>query len=194
MDQNAGKMFVFLRQKITLPYKRVFREWVLPRLIKKLKGEEVFRLVGDTQIIDQFREVAANSWYMQNLVKIGPHTKEVADAIIEEKMDELKKVDPVIENSEEIWKGIMPRLFVTITGENSDLADNVQDMVQLMNLEQDPIRRAYLLDTVYKLRNIPIPPAPKEQPQPQGGMADVLQGGQQSPEQMQDQPVDQPVQ
>jgi hypothetical protein len=164
MDANAGKMFTLLRQKITLPYKRVFREWILPSLVKDLKGKDVFRFVGDEDILDQLREIMANSWYIQNLVNIGPHTKDIAEAIKAEKMDELRKSDPVIENTDEVWKGVLPRFFITITGENSDMADNIQDMVQLLNVETDPVRRAFLLDSIYKIRGIPVPPTPEEAP------------------------------
>ena len=164
IDANAGKLFTLLRQKITLPYKRVFREWVLPEQLKDLKGEDVFRFVGETEILDQLREIMVNSWYVQNLVAIGPHTKDIADAIKAEKLDELRRSDPVIENTKEVWKGVLPRLFVTITGENYDAADNIQDMVQLLQLEPDPVRRAFLLDSIYKIRGIPVPPPPEQAP------------------------------
>lgn len=164
MDQNAGRMFVMLRQKLTMPYKRVFREWVLPELVKNLKGEDIFRIVGDTNILDQFREIMVDNWYMKNLVAIGPHTREVAEAIKAEKLDELRKLDPVIKNSKEIWEGVLPRLLVTITGENSDMADNVQDMIQLLNVEVDPERIAFLLDSIYKIRGIPVPPKREQLP------------------------------
>lgn len=164
MDQNAGKLFVLLRQKISMPYKRVFREWVLPEMIKKLKGEEIFRLVGDADIIDQFRQIAVESWYVLNLVQIGPHTKEQAKALKQEKIDDLRNSDPTIENAKEIWTGVLPRLLVTITGENSDIQDQVQDLVNLVGLERDPDRIAWILDTIYKSRNIPIPPAKEQEP------------------------------
>jgi len=163
-DANAGKMFTLLRQKITLPYKRVFKEWILPTLVKDLKGEDVFRFVGDEEVLDQLREMMSNSWYIENLVKIGPHTKEIAEAIKAEKMDELRQSDPVIENTKEVWDGVLPRIFITITGENSDAADNIQDMMQLLQLEQDPSRIAFLLDSIYKIRGIPVPPTPEEAP------------------------------
>ena len=164
LDANAGKLFTLLRQKITLPYKRVFREWLLPELVKDLKGKDVFRFIGETDILDELRELRVNNWYMQNLVKIGPHTKDIAEAIKAEKLDELRNFDPVIENMKEIWKGVLPRLFVTITGENSDAADNIQDMVELLNIETDPARIAFLLDSIYKIRGIPVPPLPEEAP------------------------------
>lgn len=164
LDENAGKMFTMLRQKLTLPYKRVFREWVIPKLLRDLKGKDVFRLVGDNDILDQLREIMVESWYSENLVRIGPHTKEIAKAIKAEKLDELRRVDPVIENIKEIWDGVMPRLQVTITGENSDIQDQLQDLIGLIQYEQDPERINWILDTIYKARNIPIPPRVEQQP------------------------------
>lgn len=164
MDQNAGKLFVLLRQKISMPYRRVFREWVLPELVKGLKGQDIFRLVGDADMLDQFREIAVESWYTENLVAIGPHTREQAEALKQEKLDDLRNSDPVIENSKEIWKSVLPRLMVTITGENSDIQDQLQDLVNLVGLEQDPDRIAWILDAIYKARNIPIPPPREEKP------------------------------
>ena len=164
LDQNAGKMFTLLRQKITLPYKRVFREWVIPQLVKDLTGKDVIQLVGEVDFLDQLREIMAENWYAQNLVQIGPHTRKVAEAIKAEKLDELRRVDPVIENTKEIWQGVLPRLFVTITGENSDLQDQLQDLISLMSFEQDPTRIAWMLDTIYKSRGIPIPPRQEQQP------------------------------
>lgn len=163
MDQNAGKLFVLLRQKISMPYRRVFKNWVLPSLVKDMGGEEMFRLVGDADVLDQFREIRVESWYMENLVKIGPHSREQAEAIKQEKLDELRRIDPVIENSKEIWKGVLPRLMVTITGENSDVQDQMQDLMALIKLEQDPDRVAWILDLMYKTRGIPIPPKREEQ-------------------------------
>lgn len=164
IDQNAGMMFTLLRQKITLPYKRVFKNWVLAELVKDLKGEKIFSLVGETEILDRLRTIMVEKWYMDNLVKIGPHTKEQAEAIKAEKLDELREVDPTIENTREIWKGVMPRMFVTITGENSDLADQVTDLINLVGLEKDPQRIAWILDQIYSIRNIPIPPQEMREP------------------------------
>lgn len=163
MDTNAGKLFVLLRQKITLPYKRVFKQWVLPELIKDMKAKDVFRFTGETDVIDQLREIIVDSWYMDNLVKIGPHTEDVGKAIKQEKLEIMKKEDPVLNNAKEIWNSITSRVFVTITGENSDISDKLQDLMALITLEQDPDRIVWILDTMYKARGIPIPPK-KEQP------------------------------
>lgn len=164
LDQNAGKMFVLLRQKITLPYKRVFKNWVLVEMIKELRGEDIFSLVGEEDILDQLRELIVDDWYIKNLVVIGPHTKEMAEAIKAEKLDELRRTDPTIKNAKEIWKNVIKRLSITITGENSDMADNIQDIVNLLSLEQDPIRISFLLDSIYKIRGIPVPPLAEQEP------------------------------
>jgi len=37
-------------------------------------------------------------------------------------------------------------------------------MVQLLQLEQDPMRIAFLLDSIYKIRGIPVPPLLEEAP------------------------------
>lgn len=164
LDSNAGKYFVTARQKITLPYKRVFREWVLPELVKTLKGEDIFRITGDEDMLDNFRKVAVNSWYLKNLAFIGPHTKEIAEAIKEEKLEEMKEVDPAIKNAKEIWEGVLPRLFITITGESYEISEQLQDIIQLMGMEQDPLRIEYMLDTIYRSRGINVPPKRPEQP------------------------------
>jgi len=164
IDQNAGRLFVVLRQKLTLVYKRVFREWIMPELVKGMKGKDVFRFVGEVEILDQLREIMVNNWYMQNLVQIGPHTREMAEGIKQEKLDELRDIDPVIDNSKEIWEGVLPRMFVAITGEGYLYNETVQDILQLIQFETDPNRVNFLLDMMYKIRGINVPPKTEEQP------------------------------
>ncbi len=164
LDQNAGKIFSHIRQKLTLPYRSVFREWVIPELLKDMKAKEVFQFLNDQTIIEQLQEILVQSWYMNNLVAIGPHTQEVAEAIKQQKLEEIKKKDITIKNVKEIWANIRPRVFVTITGENYDLQDQLQDLVSFLNLEQDPRRIEWILDTIYKTRGIPIPPKQEQQP------------------------------
>lgn len=169
LDQNAGKMFTFLRQKITLPYKRVFKDWVLPELVKDMKAKDVFRLVGETDIIEQLQDILVDTWYANNLVKIGPHTQDIADGLKQAKKAEFLKLDPVIENSRELWEGVLSRLFITITGENSDVQDQIQDLISLIQYEQDPARVNWILDTIYKARGIPIPPPQEVKPEQGSG-------------------------
>lgn len=165
LDVNATKLFVFLREKLGNAYSRVFRTWILPEMVKDLRGKDIFRLTGNADLIDMFFEIAANNWYIDNLVEIGPHTPETAMLLKAEKMEELKKNDPLIKNSREIWDDVIQRLYVTITGENTDLGSQLETLANVLQFEQDPARRAYLLDLIYKTKGIPLPPAPVPQVQ-----------------------------
>jgi hypothetical protein len=134
-------------------------------------------------MLEDFRQLAAEVWFNRNLATIGPHTREMREALIQEKMVELQKNEPVIKNSKEIWKEVMPRMFVTVVGEAYNT--NETDLImQTINLEQDPNRRAYFLDYIYKSKGIPTPPAVTDQAQPmqQGAqqIATQQQGAQQS--------------
>jgi hypothetical protein len=158
IDTNAGKLFVVLRQKLTVPYKRVFREWILPQLIKDLNGEKIFRIVGDQEIINRFRQIMVENWYVRNLARFGPHTLEIAQILKEAKLRELQETDPTIKNSKEIWKGVLKRLKITITGENLDIDEQMETIGNLLQFETDPIRRAWLLDRIYSVKGLPVPP------------------------------------
>lgn len=160
LDDNAGKYFIEIRQKITIAYKHIYKEWELPRIIKDLKAQDIIRVTGDASMVDAFRKLAVDSWYNKNLAKIGPHTADMRDTIKAEKLAELTKFEPLIKNMKEIWEGVLKRIYITITGENMDLAENLSTITTLLQFEQDPIRRAYLLDRVYAIKNIPLPPAP----------------------------------
>lgn len=168
IDVNAGKLFVFLRQKLSIAYRRVFREFVLPELVKSLKGKDVFRITGSHHVVEQFYAMAVQSWYIANLAKIGPHTLEMADVLKAEKVEELKRTDPVLANTKEIWEGVLPRLSVTITGENY-LVEEIETIQNLLQFEQDPARRAYLTDLIYAAKGIPTPPAVAQAAPPLAG-------------------------
>jgi hypothetical protein len=71
---------------------------------------------------------------------------------------------------------------VTITGENYDVSENLQTIAAVLQFETDPVRRAFLLDTIYAAKGIPVPPAvntalaqaqpgatPQPEAQPTGG-------------------------
>ena len=158
LDVNATKLFVFLREKLGVSYQRIFKNWILPELVKDLRGRDIIRITGNADLLNQFYEIAAENWYIENLVKIGPHTPETAMLLKSEKVEELKRTDPLIQNSREIWDGVIGRMFIAITGENSDLGEQLETLANLLQYEQDPARRAYLLDTIYKTKGIPVPP------------------------------------
>lgn len=169
LDENAGKYFIFIRQKLGIAYTRIFKEWILPELVKDLKGQDIIHLTGDVELLKAFRKMAVDSWYIKNLVKIGKHTPEMAETIKAEKMAELEKHEPMIKNTKEIWNDVIKRIHITVTGENSDLSENLATIAELLEYEQDSVRRASLLDRIYAVKNIPLPPAPVPQTAPQVG-------------------------
>lgn len=164
MNANANKLFDFLRKKLAVPYRYVYKEFVLKDLVSDLKGKDIIRITGSQEMLDEFRQLAAEMWFSMNLATIGPHTKDMREALIQEKVQEMQKQDPVLKNSKEIWKEVLPRLFVTVVGEAYNT--NETDLIlQTINFEQDPARRAYFLDYVYKSKGIPTPPAVQQQAQ-----------------------------
>jgi hypothetical protein len=169
VNTNASKLFVFLRGKLGHAYARVFKEFVLPELVKNIKAQDIIRVTGDADFLDRFRMLAVEGWYIDNLASIGPHTKEMGDALKQQKLEEMQQTDPLIKNIRAIWDGILPRIQITITGENYEFAEEMHTISSV--LEQDPVRRAFLLDTIYSAKGIPVPPAvqpqPQAQPQPQ---------------------------
>jgi hypothetical protein len=162
-DTNANKLFVYLRQKLGLAYNKAFKSWVLEDLIKELSGKEIFRITGNSGLIDSLRRMSVENWYIMNLVRIGPHTPEMATALKEAKYQELIKVDPVLKNIKKIWEGVIDRLWVSITGDNNDLDDEQQTIFSLIQLETDPVRRQVLLDRLYAINGILVPPPVQSQ-------------------------------
>ncbi len=170
IDVNASKLFVFLRQKLGIAYARVFKEFVLPELVRDLRAQDIIRVTGDASMLDRFKMLAVENWYARNLIAIGPHGPEVAASIKAQKLLELQDAEPLIKNVKETWEGVLPRIQVTITGENYDTAENLITIASVLQFETDPVRRAFLLDTIYAAKGIPVPPAVQQQmEQGQGG-------------------------
>jgi len=160
LNENAGKYFIFIRQKLDIAYTHIYEEWQLPRIIKNIKLQDIIRITGDDNLIKQFRKMAVDSWYVNNLVKIGPHTTEMAEQIKAEKLAELEQYEPLIKNMKDIWNDVLKRTHITITGENTDIAEALTTIGSLVQFETDPQRRAYLLDKVYAIKGINMPEFP----------------------------------
>lgn len=165
LDTNASKLFVLLRGKIGHAYARVFKEFVLPDLVKDMKLKAIIRVTGDADFIERFRKLVVDNWYVENLVAIGPHTPDMAAALKQAKMQELQQLEPLIKNIKDMWTGVLPRIQITITGENYDISENLQTIAGVLEFETDPVRRAFLLDTIYTSKGIPVPPAVQVAPQ-----------------------------
>ena len=166
MNSNANKMFDFLRKKLAVPYRYVYRDFVLKDLVSDLKGKDIIRITGSDQMLEDFRKLAANVWFNSNLAIIGPHTKEMREQLIEEKVMELQQTDPVLKNSKEIWKEVLPRMYVTVVGEAYNTAE-IDTIMQTINLEADPVRRAFFLDYIYKSKGIQTPPEVMQAQEPE---------------------------
>lgn len=172
MNENSNKMFDFLRTKLAVPYRYVYKEFVIPALVKNLKGEDIIKLTGSEQFLSDFRHIIAVNWFNRNLVKIGPHSKEMRELMIAEKEKELATLDPVLKNTKEVWKEITPRLNITIVGEAYNTSE-VETILQLLPAEQDPTRRAYMIDFVLKSKGIDVPPATPAEPQGQPALSGI---------------------
>jgi len=158
LDTNASKTYVLLRQKLGISFKKIFRRWVFPEMVKHLKGKDIIRITGDTAYLEKFREMIAKNWYARNLINMEPHTTDIKKALLEAKMQDLKEKDPVLKNNEKIWEDVLPRLQLTITGENMDSAEEIETLTTFIQLETEPIRRGELMDIAYKAKGYDITP------------------------------------
>jgi hypothetical protein len=167
MNQNANKLFDFLRKKLAVPYRYVYREFVIPQLVKKLKGEDIVRLTGSVQMLEGFRRIVAEGWFNKNLAIIGPHTPEMKEVLIQEKILELQDTDPILKNARDIWKEITPRLQVTIVGESYNVSE-VETILQMLPVVQNPQQAEYLVRYVLASKGIVMPEFPTQAPAGQG--------------------------
>lgn len=189
MDTNAGKLFVVLRQRLTVPYKRVFKKWIIPLLIKDLKVQDIISVSGDEGMVQQFKGMMVEQWYVRNLHRIGPHTMEMSQLLKEAKAREIDQQELSIQNMKEIWDGIIKRLNITITGENFDMQGDIQTLSSLLQVEHQPEIRRALLDKIMELKGIVLKvEAPQEAETPQqvtdrdvegiaGGQDPAIRGG-----------------
>lgn len=166
LNQNAGKIFDYIREKIAIPLSEIFEQWMVPELIKDLKARDVLRLTGDSVILDRLYNVIVDSWYIDNLVNLPPHTKEIADALKAEKLDELKKRPQLLMTAlESVWEGFKPNVSVVITGENLALDTKRNAFTNYLPLEADPIRRQALVEEAMRLDGIDVGGLPKSTPE-----------------------------
>ena len=68
-----------------------------------------------------------------------------------------------------MWKNFLPRVIVSITGENYALARELESIKSFIALEQDPIRRTALIELAMNKTNIDVAKLPKTQQAPQQG-------------------------
>jgi len=162
LNENAGKLYVFIRQKITLPYTFIFEEWLIPDLMKELSAEEVLRLTGDSEMLGRLYKIIVDNWYVNNLVFMQPHTKEIGDALKAEKMEELiSRPQLLVKATKEMFKGVKPRVSIIITGEQIGLPAELQSLAEFIALESDPIRRTAMIEMAMRKKGIDTGALPK---------------------------------
>lgn len=172
MNENANKLYDFLRKKLAVPYRRIYQEFVVPELVKDLKGKDIVRLTGSSEMLDEFRKILAENWYVNNLAIIGPHTPEIKEGLIQEKILELQDSDPLLKNSKEVWKEILPGLKVTVVGESYSTAE-VGTIMQLLPAVKDPQLQARMVEYVLGSKGINLPMTEQTAEPVMGGRPEV---------------------
>jgi len=165
LNTNANKLFDFIREKLTIPLTKIFEKEVIPKLIKNITAQEVLRLTGDSKMMDRMRELIVNDWYVKNLVVMGPHTKEMADAIKEEKMKELsQKKDIFMKGIKSVFENYRARVSIVITGENTRRYEEIDMFTKFTPLITDPVRRDAMVDLAMQRAGIDVGNLPKSPP------------------------------
>jgi len=176
INQNATKLFVFLREKLSQSVQDIFQDWILTDLMKDLKKQDVISLTGDEDGINKFYEILVNGWYLKNLPSLPPHNAETAMALKQQKFQELQNGKGNFVKLEKDWlKEVKPRVSVIISGENINLAEEMESLASFITLEADPVRRTALIEMAMKMKGIDVDKLPKTPPQP----VQQPQGGQQ---------------
>lgn len=178
LNVNANKLFDFIREKFSIPFREIFEEWIIPELVEELNGETVLRLTGDPDILKRIKKLVIDDWYLRNLPSFPPHTEETALLVKAKQMEGLKDAK-FLDMEKDMWKGYAPGVSVDITGEALRVNEDLQTFVQFAQLEADPVRRTALIEMALKKKGIDVeslpktPPLPPQQPQQAQGQ----QGG-----------------
>ena len=168
LNVNATKLFDFIREKLGLTLQDVIEDWILPQVLKDLKLKKILELTADSGQLSQYYKLLIDEWYIQNLVSFPPHTAEIGEEIKNEKLEELKKNKSVMVDLEKgLWEGFKPRAKVLITGENFNIASDLETLSTFISLEADPVRRTALIELAMAKKNIDASQLPKSPPMPQ---------------------------
>lgn len=179
LDQNANKLFDFIREKLALGFQDLIESWILPDLLKDLKSESVIDLTNSEENLKDYYKMVVDSWYLKNLIILPPHSPEIAQLIKEKKLEEITKdKKAIVSISKGFWDNFKPRVRVVITGENVKLASEMESLSNFIALEADPIRRTALIEMAMAKRNIDISSLPKTPPITQEQAIQAQQGRQ----------------
>ncbi len=187
LNQNANKLFDFIREKLTVVFEGLIGDWILPEYMKDLKLKDILRITGDEEWLKRYNEVLVNSWYIRNMLAIGPHSSEEAAGLKEFKTKEISKnKEAVVKTAKDFWAEFEPRVRVVITGENVALMAELETFANFINLETDPVRRTALIEMAMKKKGIDVESLPKTSAEQQAmiaGRNGMPQGQSQQPQQ-----------
>jgi hypothetical protein len=172
LNQNANKLFDFIREKLQIVLEDLVEDWILPDLLKDIKAKDVIRVMGDDDWLRRYYELLVNCWYHKNLAAIGFHTAEEGMMIKEAKLNELlRNKQAIIPMAKNYWEGFKPRARVLISGEKVSLMAELETLSNFINLEADPVRRTALIEMAMKRKGIDVSKLPKSTPEQQAMIA-----------------------
>jgi len=180
INQNANKLFNFLREKLSLALEELFNDWIIPVMMKELRAKEVLDLTGSEAYLKEYQEMLVRAWYINNLLAFPPHSTEQGEMLRNLKLEELKKNKKVfIEIEKGFWDNFKPRAKVVISGENVNLAKDLETLATFIRLETNNERRTALIEIAMLKAGVDTTSLPKSIPQQstgQGGAEAILQG------------------
>lgn len=166
LNQNANKLFDFIREKLAITVRDLLEEWVLPELLSSLRQEKVLLLTGDEKWRERYYAMLVEDWYVSNLVALGPHTAEEAAAVKQAQLQALAQNEEVrIKVERKYWENFKPRVRVDITGERVALMAELETLANFIALENDPVRRTALIELAMKKKGIDVDTLPKTPPE-----------------------------
>lgn len=166
INQNANKLFDFIREKLGMPFSEMFEQWIIPDLVKDLKASDILRLTGDADMLMRLYGLIVDDWYLSNLPSLPPHNADAAQAFKDAEMENLKKRPALLmQGLKKVFEGFKPAVSCIITGENSNLPADLQTLSAFIGLEQDPVRRSAMIELAMRKKGIDVASLPKMQPQ-----------------------------
>lgn len=166
VNVNANKLYVFIREKLAIPFSQIFDEWWLPEMVRDITAQDVLRLTGDSDMLKRLQQVIVDAWYIDNLIAIGPHDDAMRDALKAEKLDELtKRPQLLMTGIRALFKGFEGQACVEITGESLNVDADVQTLSGLAQMEADPVRRQAIIELIARKKGVDFGALPKSAPE-----------------------------
>ena len=166
LNQNANKLFDYIRQKLAIPFTHLFENGILDNLVADMSAQEILRLTGDSSMLARVQEMVVDDWYVNNMLAIGPHGQEIADFLKMQQLTALqKRPQLMMKGLKSIFKDFQPSVSCVITGENSTLPADMQTLSTFIALENDNVRRTALIDFALAKKGFDVSSFPRTPPQ-----------------------------